>query len=331
MQDAAKAFRETSMRQLGALLLLFIASAAHAAGVQRASIPAQRGDPKIDLLLWTPCSSPPGDLKFGGPLRLKGVLDCPIQSERLPLVIISHGLGGAFLSHHDTAETLADNGFIVIALNHPLDSGAGDMKKADDIASMIARPGDVKRVIDYALSNSPLRTKIDAHRIGFFGFSRGGYTGLMLAGAIPDYQRFLQGCPDTVKLCGQVHRKEVPNAPPAFDPRIRAYVIADPVNTFAEKGLQKITAPVQLWSSALGGQGVVPKETATIAKELGPKVEYHAVPNSTHLSFLLPCTPAIEKVTPKDVCADPVGFDRPAFHKTFDAAVLGFLRKNLGD
>jgi predicted dienelactone hydrolase len=318
------------MRRLGALLLVLTATAAQAAGVQHVTIPAGSGGPKIDAMIWTPCSSAPGDLKIGGPLVLKGVLGCPIQGDRLPLVVISHGLGGAFLSHHDTAATLSDGGFVVMALNHPLDSGAGDMKQADDIVSMIARPGDVKRVIDYALSTSLLKNRIDANRIGFFGFSRGGYTGLMLAGGIPDYQRSLKDCPDTVKLCGQVHRNEVPNVPPAFDPRIRAYVIADPLNAFPEgKGLQKINAPVQLWSSALGGQGVDPKETTMIAKELGPRVEYHPVPNSTHLSFLFPCTPEIAKVTPKEICADPAGFDRTAFHQKFDAAVLMFFRKNL--
>lgn len=318
------------MRWLGILVLVLTATAAQAAGVQRITIPAQSGDPKIEVLIWTPCSSAPRDLKFGGPLGLKGVLGCPIHGDRLPLIVVSHGLGGAFLSHHDTASKLADSGFIVLALNHPLDSGAGDMKRADDIVSMVARPGDVKRVIDYALSASFLKAKIDASRIGFFGFSRGGYTGLMLAGAVPDYEHSLRGCPDTVTLCRQVHRKEIPNTPPALDSRVRAFVIADPVNAFADPvGLQKITAPVQLWSSALGGQGVDPKETAAIAKVLGPKVEYHPVPNSTHLSFLFPCTPAIRKVTPKDVCSDPKGFDRTAFHQEFDAAVVRFFRKHL--
>lgn len=318
------------MRGLAVLLLVLAAAAAHAAGVQYVTVPADSSGPEIDALIWTPCSSAPEDSKNSGSMGIRGVLGCPIKGNSLPLIVISHGLGGDFLSHHDTATTLADGGFVVVSFNHPLDSGAGDMKQADDIVSMISRPGDVKRVIDYVLSTSRLKAKIDANRIGFFGFSRGGYTGLMLAGAIPDYQRSLRDCPDTVKLCRQFHRSEVPNAPPAFDPRIRAYVIADPVNAFPDgKGLQKITAPVQLWSSALGGQRVDPKETANIAKELGPKVEYHLVPNSSHLSFLSPCTSEIAKVTPEEICADPPGFDRAAFHQKLDAAVLVFFRKNL--
>lgn len=206
------------------------------------------------------------------------------------------------------------------------------MSKADDIVSMIARPGDVKRVIDYTLTTSPISAKIDAKRIGFFGFSRGGYTGLMLAGAIPDYENSLKGCPDTVLLCAQMHRREIPVAPPSHDPRIRAFVIADPVSAFPDgKGLQSITAPVQLWSSALGGQGVEPDEVAAIAKGLGTKVEYHPVPNSTHLSFLFSCTPAIAKIVPPDICADPVGFDRAAFHKRLNTAALGFFRRNIAN
>jgi predicted dienelactone hydrolase len=32
-----------------------------------------------------------------------------------------------------------------------------------------------------------------------------------------------------------------------------------------------------------------------------------------------------------DICTDPPGFDRAAFHKDFDARVLAFFRKTLGE
>ena len=45
-------------------------------------------------------------------LCFPGAKDCPV-------IVISHGSGGSFLGHHDTAETLADAGFVVAAISHP--------------------------------------------------------------------------------------------------------------------------------------------------------------------------------------------------------------------
>lgn len=36
----------------------------------------------------------------------------PISGDKLPLVVVAHGRGGSFVNFHDTAETLADAGFI---------------------------------------------------------------------------------------------------------------------------------------------------------------------------------------------------------------------------
>jgi predicted dienelactone hydrolase len=313
------------------ILVSLTATVAQAAGVRRITVPEDAAGSKINLMVWTPCSAAAGNIEIGGPLPLKGVLDCPIEGGKLPLVIISHGLGGAYLSHHDTAETLADGGFVVVALNHPLDSGAEGMKQAGDIAAMTSRPGDVKRVIDYVVRSSPVANKIDRDRVGFFGFSRGGYTGLVLAGAEPNFSQALRTCPDTVRMCAQVHKNEIPVVPPGKDERIRAFVIADPLTAFPDrKSLENVKAPVLLWSSALGGQGVEPSDVAAVASRLGRRAEYRPVPNSTHLSFLFHCTPEIAKLD-KEACTDPPGFDRTAFHRDFDAAIVAFFRKHLRD
>jgi predicted dienelactone hydrolase len=317
---------------LGAFLFLVAMSAgsAQAAGLQQITVPADARGPKILATVWTPCAKPPSDIAIEGPFVVPGTANCPVQGEKLPLVVISHGLAGAALSHHDTAETLADSGFVVVALNHSYDSGL-DMKRADEIAAFLIRPTDIKRVLDYMVKTSPLAAKIDASRIGLFGFSRGGYTGLVLAGAEPDFSHPLFDCPDTIQLCAQMHKGQVAAPASAADPRIKAFVIADPLSFFPGKAsLKHVKAPLQLWSSEKGGQGVEAKFVAQIARDLPVKPDYHRVPNSTHLSFLMPCTAALRKVTPPMICADPPGFDRAAFHKTFDAQVLAFFRQHLG-
>jgi predicted dienelactone hydrolase len=107
--------------------------------------------------------------------------DCPIEGGKLPLVVVSHGRGGDFLGHHDTAEALANAGFVVVTINHPGDT-ASDKSRIDDPSVFVERPTDIKRTIDFMLGRWSDSTRIDPSRVGFFGFSRGGYTGLFLIG-----------------------------------------------------------------------------------------------------------------------------------------------------
>jgi hypothetical protein len=42
---------------------------------------------------------------------------------------------------------------------------------------MFERPAHIKRLVDYMIGGWPDQARIDADKIGFFGFSRGGYAG----------------------------------------------------------------------------------------------------------------------------------------------------------
>jgi predicted dienelactone hydrolase len=313
----------------GALCTL-AAMLAHAAGLTSVQVPADADGPAIKALVWSPCTTPADGIKLG-PFELSGVRNCPVAGDKLPLVAVSHGHGGDYLSHHDTAETLADAGFVVVALDHPGDT-VSDMSRSREISVFIERPTDVRRVIDFMLGPSPFAVKIDPARIGFFGFSRGGYTGLVLAGANPDW---LHGharalCPDPpLPVCDEIRRGVAPKEL-VHDPRIKAFVIADPVNVFPTKAnLRAVTAPIQLWSSERGGDGVLPEQVAALVEDLPTQPEFHRVPNSAHFAFLMPCPEEMTKSRP-ELCQDAPDFDRAAFHQELDAAVLDFLRKHLG-
>ncbi len=311
---------------LALILISVLPASANAAGVATFEVPGGADGPAIKAMMWTPCAAAPDDIKLGGLLVLPGVRDCPITGEALPLIVISHGFGGSAVGHHDTAEVLADAGFAVVALNHPFDSD-DNISHSNAAAALTARPQDVKRLIDYMLGPSPVAAKLDHRRIGFFGFSRGGYTGLMLAGAVPDYPFWP---PFWLLFHASALWGPTP-VQPATDPRIKAFVIADPVTVFPEpENLKNITAPIQLWASHEGGQGVTPDRVAAVANSLPMKPEFQAVPNSTHMSFLMPCPPALAEAVP-DICTDPAGFDRGAFHKDFDSQVLAFFRKTLSE
>jgi hypothetical protein len=89
---------------------------ARGAGIQLLETPALAG------AIWYPCAAKPQSVPLGSlgmslANSLEGVKDCPVVGAKLPLVVFSHGQGGWFGLHHDTAETLADAGFVVAALS----------------------------------------------------------------------------------------------------------------------------------------------------------------------------------------------------------------------
>jgi len=303
------------------------ASAAHAAGVTMIDIPADSAGPALHGAIWSPCADPAGTVDVGQ-AKLPGVKDCPIAGDKLPLVVISHGHGGSFIGHHDTAETLADAGFVVAAINHPGDTGS-DMSRANDLTEIIERPVDIKRLIDFMLAASPMAAKIDPARVGLFGFSRGGYTGLAVMGADVDWDNVTRRCQGaTVPICDQVRNKEYP-AHLTHDPRVKAAVIANPLAIyFTAASFASVKVPVQLWNTEHGGDGVEPEDVAVVDKTLPAPHEYHVVPNAGHFVFLPPCPAELAQRRP-ELCVDPPGFDRTAFHQQFDAEALRFFRESL--
>jgi predicted dienelactone hydrolase len=312
-------------RFLSAVGFCLTATLAQAAGLRWIDIPADADGPAMHGAIWSPCTEPPGEIRLDN-FTLRGVMDCPLLGDKLPLVVISHGGGANFLAvHHDTGEVLADAGYVVAAIGHPGDNSL-DRSRSGDLSAYVERPQDIKRLIDFMLGASPFNAAIDRERIGFFGLSRGGYTGLVLIGANPVWAKATDIC----QHCAvQIVRKEYPTEPLTHDSRIKAAVIADPLAVvFTAESLAAIKVPVQLWASEYGGDGVLPHDVAAVDANLPAKHEYRVAPNSWHLSFVPPCSRAQLEKWP-EFCVDAPGFDRVAFHKEFNAAVLEFFQQHL--
>jgi predicted dienelactone hydrolase len=310
-----------------AIILCCFGTPAQAAGIQLLD-----SDPALAGAIWYPCAGEPkhvalGKLAVGADFGLMGVKDCPVTGAKLPLVIFSHGRTGWFGAHHDTAEALADAGFVVAAINHPGDNG-NDRSQSEDLSVWASRPVDMVRLLDFMLHDWNDKTVVDPARIGFFGFSKGGYTGFVLMGVTPDFGRLAKFCKEKAGACEQLHNGEAPPNPP-HDARIKAAIIADPANAvFTRDNLAAIKIPVQYWRSELGGPGVGDGSgNARIANSLPGKSDIHAVP-AGHFAFLAPCSPELATAIPR-ICTDVPGFDRAAFHRDFNASVVGFLREHL--
>jgi predicted dienelactone hydrolase len=307
-----------------AIVLCSLGSAAHCAGIQLLD-----SSPNLAGAIWYPCAGEPkvfplGNLAVGPDFGLKAVKDCPVTGTKLPLIVFSHGRSGWFGANHDTAEALADAGFVVAAINHPGDNG-NDPSQKDNLSVFASRPADMIRLLDFMLHDWKDKAVIDPTKIGFFGFSKGGYTGLVLIGATPDFKRLAEVCRDKEGACEQLHNGEAPPNPP-HDARIKAAVIIDPAaDTFTKDNLAAIKIPLQFWRSQRGGPGVGNgSETARVADSLPDMLDTHVVP-AGHFAFLAPCSPQLATAIPR-ICTDnPAGFDRAAFHREFNASVIEFL------
>ena len=173
--------------------------------------------------VWYPCAIAPTDMRIGV-YTISASRDCPVIGTKLPLIVISHGRTGHFLGHRDTAQELADAGFVVAAIAHPGDNGQ-DSSQSNELSVFVQRPADIKRLMDYLVGSWRYASVLDPNRIGLFGFSRGGYTGLVLAGANPRFSENIGMCVGrTSTICEEVRQQRI--RPLAHDRRIKAAVIA---------------------------------------------------------------------------------------------------------
>lgn len=311
-------------------LLLVTARYASAAGYSALNIPAANGNPELHAIVWSPCATAPVAVQLG-PYAIQGTKNCAVAGNSLPLIVISHGQGGSYLGHHDTAVALANAGFVVVSLNHPGDSFEDD-SGAQELRIFESRPRDVSRVISFMLASWPQRSQLNPAAVGVFGFSRGGYTALALAGAVPSVaasgQRFCDPWWSfVIALCRRIG-DDGAQLRPQPDPRVRAVVVVDPLNLFDAAGVKKVRIPVQLWASEQGGDGVVLEHVEAVRAALVQPPEYRIAKGAGHFAYLAPCSADMKKDAPR-LCEDPAGFDRERWHPSMNAAVVAFFRRQL--
>lgn len=320
------------------IALTLVGTCAYAAGFQHGFAADPDGKP-LEIGIWYPSEAAAQPVTMG-PTTMSVAVNGLVQGKALPLVVMSHGNGGSFLGHYDTAIALADAGFVVAAVTHTGDNYK-DQSRATDVMD---RPRQMSRVIDHMLSTWDGRGTIDASRIGMFGFSSGGFTTLASIGGIPDFSTIGPMCRQypgdfACQLIAKSGSGHV-TAPPASaialaaDPRIKAAVVAAPALgfTFAADGLKDVKVPVQLWRAE--DDLILPHPRYAEAVRLAlpdarQMLDYHVIPNAGHYDFLVPCSSALASIAPT-ICSSAPGFDRAAFHASFNAAVVGFLSRAIG-
>jgi predicted dienelactone hydrolase len=316
------------------------ASAASAAGFQYGVAPDPDDQP-IELGIWYPSDAPVSAQPLG--LFTQQVAPyAAIAGQSLPLIVISHGTGGGAAGHYDTALALADAGFVVVTLTHTGDSYK-DRAYSYTRRNFTDRPRHVSRVIDFMLKAWDGHDRIDPARIGIFGHSAGGATALILIGGNPDLSLEVLFCRDhpedwscqrakervdagSTSLIGELDKKPDWH----HDPRIKAAVIAATGlgYIFTKDGLAAVTAPVQLWRGERDTIASNQWSGEVIKANLPVPPEDHLVPKAGHYAFLAPCSEALAKIAP-EICQDDPDFDRAAFHRQLNQALIAFFRAQL--
>ena len=303
----------------------------YAAGFQQGVADDPDGKP-LTVGIWYPSEAAGKPVSFG-PTTMTVALNAPLSGKPLPMVVISHGTGGSFLGHFDTAIALADAGFVVVAMNHTGDNYADQSRSVD----IMDRPRQVSRVIDHMLSIWKGHAAIDSERIGMFGFSAGGFTTLASIGGIADFAKIGPMCRQYPEdfACQLITKSKspvvVPDTTVVTDMRIKAVVVAAPALgfTFSPDGLKNVRVPVQLWRAENDVVLPHPRYAEAVRLAMPQAPEYHVVPNAGHFDFLAPCGDALASMAPA-ICTSAPSFDRAAFHVGFDSAVVKFFKNTLG-
>ncbi len=310
--------------------LMFAAPALAGVGFQKLSIPDPRGG-EIEVGVWYPADAPMRTIPLGLN-SMQVALGAPMKGEALPLVVMSHGNGGFFGGHSDTASALAEAGFVTAALTHTGDNYA-DQSRATEMAN---RPRQVSVLIDYMLEEWRLHDRLAPRKVGAFGFSSGGFTITAAIGGVPVVEKIAEHCRQRPQFfdCQLIGRR--PTDPTLWagwkrDERIKAAVIAEPALgfTFTAESLGSVKIPVQLWRAEFDKILPEPFYVQPVREKLGTPPEYHLVKNADHFDFLQPCSDEAIRRSP-DICLPAPGFDREAFHKDFNREVVRFFRENLG-
>ncbi|MBO9710830.1 MAG: dienelactone hydrolase [Caulobacter sp.] len=320
-----------ALAALACLALPAARASAGEVGFRVISVPDPQGQP-LEVGIWYPT-----DVAATAPARGMGDLPvaavAPVAGQRLPLVVMSHGNGGWFGGHYDTAIALAKAGFVAAALTHAGDNYR-DQSHATDMAD---RPRQLHVLIDYMLADWSDHARLDPAKVGAFGFSSGGFTVLAAAGGELDFSRIPAHCRDYPQHydCQLIARVPTTSAQRAavwtHDARIRAVVSAAPALGYAFKPqtLAGIAVPVQLWRAADDEILPDPFHATTVRAALpAATTEFHVVPKAGHFDFLAPCDDFTRKNVPA-ICKSAPDFDRAAFHRDFDKAVVDFFQRTL--
>jgi predicted dienelactone hydrolase len=267
--------------------------------------------------------------------------------ERRPVILLSHGFGGSARIMGWFGIALARDGYVVVAVDHP-GNNAGDPMTIPGALLSWDRAEDLRVALDAVARDPLVGPHIDIARLGIAGFSAGGFTSLVAAGARVQPSRLEQLCrvhPDdamckpqlefTVTQQDYYREIERPEIRAAFAhaednhgiAHVRAVFVMAPalVQEIDPASLEALHTPVRIFVGDADTVAPAPSN-AVVAARLIPDAMLTRLDGVTHYDFLATCTAAARVTIPP--CAQAVRQDE--VHRLTLNAATAFFEAQLG-
>jgi predicted dienelactone hydrolase len=266
---------------------------------------------------------------------------------RRPVILLSHGFGGSARIMGWFGIAMARSGYIVVAVDHP-GNNSGDAMTVPGAILWWDRAEDLRAALAAAEQDPDLGARMDRSRVGVAGFSAGGFTALVAAGARVDPPRLIRFCRANPGdgICRPqrefaVTQQEaaaalaVPEvaaeAARAGDDHsisaVRAVFVMAPglMQALEPASLAQIRAPVHI---LLGDADTVapPATNGLVAAQAIPNAELERLPDVGHYDFLAACTDAGRAA----VALCKIGLPQADTHRRAIIAAEAFFGRNLG-
>ncbi len=269
-------------------------------------------------------------------------MDAGVEDGAFPLVLFSHGMGGTDRAQAWLASDLAEQGAIVVIVNH-LNStwGSFDMSKG---VRHWTRAEDLRAALDAVLADPELGAHIDRSRIMAAGFSYGGWSALSLGGMRSNHAGFVAACETHIEEMAACNhflsdKANVQGISPELwnasqrDARVSQVVAIDPGFVWGLEAGDVADLDADTLFIGFGGPDIRMMDTdfdASGLADLLPDAAFQRIDPAFHFTAMPVCTPAgpeiLEAENDDPVCTDPDGADRAAIH----AMIVEAIAERLG-
>jgi predicted dienelactone hydrolase len=319
----------TALASVASVAFILTAQAsAHPAGERHftanepaAAVRNANHSPALRITVWYPTEDtakttsidigPPGSPLFRVGATALNAAFAP--GRRRPVILLSHGFGGTARMIGWFGVPLAQDGYVVISVDHPGNNGLDPMTVPGAILPW-ERAEDLKLALRLVSKDATLGPHMDMTKVAAAGFSAGGFTALVLGGARADPDHLMAYCrhnPDdglcrpqvefTVTDADRTSALQNPEiaaleARAGTDhsvPSIKAVFAMAPalIQGIQPHSLEAIHRPV--WIVAGEADTVAsPAFNAQVAAHLIPGARLDMIPGTGHYAFLSTCTVA---------------------------------------
>jgi predicted dienelactone hydrolase len=268
------------------------------------------------------------------------------DNETWPLVLFSHGTGGSVQGTGWIARQLAEQGFIVLGVNHH-GNNSREPYLPEGFLTGWERTVDLSAILDQAGNLPIIAERINHDRVFALGFSFGGATVISLAGAINNQRQFVRWLEsgalpgngprefpdlgdhfDRLFKESEVFRSSITRSSKSYkDKRIKAVVAlapGPPVRGFTAKSLKKISIPIKIMTGEADQEAPFDSCSLWLKEQNGNFDLMSLGKDIGHYTLAGICTELCKKESP-ELSDDLPGVDRALVHERAAHDAAGFF------